>query len=143
MQLRNLVELDTQPVKRFKRYKGYAIYIRYKTWNVTSAREWDFTAEIVSSDCANAHLSGNTGLGHTPGRKSWRTTKCRTLLSLEVFFWLCFYFDRHQKGAHLYQRGAILTGRHRRLVGSCPKLPPWIGYWLPRWKIDTCGLCHR
>jgi len=29
MQLRNHV--DTQPVKRFKCYKGYAIYIRY--WN--------------------------------------------------------------------------------------------------------------
>jgi len=43
MQLRN--HADAQPAKRFKRQTGYAVYIRYQIWNVTSAREWDFTAK--------------------------------------------------------------------------------------------------
>jgi len=37
MQLRNHV--NTWAVKRFKRYRGYAVYIRYQIWTVASARE--------------------------------------------------------------------------------------------------------
>jgi len=39
---------------------------------------------------------------------------------------LFFYFVKHQKGAHLYQRGAILTGRYRRLAeaAAAPNSPP-------------------
>jgi len=31
--------VDTQPVKRFKHYEGYAVYIRYQIWNLASAQE--------------------------------------------------------------------------------------------------------
>ena len=44
MQLRNHVE--TQPLKRFKRYKDCAIYM-HKILNVANAQEWDFTAQMV------------------------------------------------------------------------------------------------
>ena len=36
-------------------------YIQYKIWIVGSARERDFTAQIVWWHCAIAHLGGNTG----------------------------------------------------------------------------------
>jgi len=36
----------TQPGRR---YKGYAIDIRYEIRNVKSAKEWDFTAQIYES----------------------------------------------------------------------------------------------
>jgi len=47
MQLRNHV--DTQLVKRFKRWKVFAIYLRIENeiWNVTSVQEWNFTAQMV------------------------------------------------------------------------------------------------
>jgi len=51
---------DPQPVKRFKRCG--ILYIRYQNFNVASAREWDFTAQVqvVLRICAVAPLSGNT-----------------------------------------------------------------------------------
>jgi len=39
--------VDTQAVKRFKRYNGYAVHIRYQICNVASVRECDFTVQIV------------------------------------------------------------------------------------------------
>ena len=57
MQFHNHV--DTQPVKRFDR--AMQIYIRYQIWNVASAQEWDFTAQMLWLFYAFAHLRGNTG----------------------------------------------------------------------------------
>ena len=61
MQLRNHV--NTWAVKRFKRYRGYAVYIRYQIWTVASAREWDFISQVVCWHCAFAHRRGNTVCG--------------------------------------------------------------------------------
>jgi len=47
MQLRNRV--DTQPVKRFKRLKGYLECGKY-------GRIWDFTSQLVWWHYAFAHL---------------------------------------------------------------------------------------
>jgi len=41
------------------------MYIRCWIWNVASAREWDFTTQMVWWHCAVAHLRGNTVHGHT------------------------------------------------------------------------------
>jgi len=46
-------------------WKGYAIYIWNWIWNVASAREWDFTRQMVwwhPRVFAVAHLWGNSGL---------------------------------------------------------------------------------
>ena len=52
-------------------------------------------------------------LGESPPRTSWKSTKCKAWLSLDLFkiiFYLCFFFDRYQKGAHFYQRGVTQQG---------------------------------
>jgi len=84
----------------------------------------------------------NKRLGQSLSRKSWCSTKCKALLSLECFLHLCL-FDRSQKGAHFYQRDAILTGRHRRLEGGvAPNCPPWIRHWLHTW-VKLCSPCFH
>jgi len=45
------------------------------------------------------------------------------------YFEICFYFHGHQKGAHLWQRGAIQGGATEVWGDSCFKLPPWIRHW--------------
>ena len=58
MQFHNHV--DTQLVKRFDRAMRYQI-MRYQIWNVASAQERHFTAQMHCWFCAVAHLRGNTG----------------------------------------------------------------------------------
>jgi len=36
--------------------KGHAMYIRYQIWNVASAQEWNFTAEMLWCFCGFAQL---------------------------------------------------------------------------------------
>jgi len=60
---------DTQAAKRFKRYEGYAMYVRHKIWSVASARERDFTAQMVCWHCAVAYIRGNTSCNNIP--KIW------------------------------------------------------------------------
>jgi len=43
---------------------------------------------------------------------------------VQSIFILSFYLAKHQKGAHLYQKGAIQRGATDLWGGSCPKLPP-------------------
>jgi len=52
-------------------------------------------------------------------------TKQKTLVILE-YFKICFYFQGHQKGAHLWQRGAI-QGCATEVWGEfAPNCPPRI-----------------
>ena len=51
------------------------------------------------------------------GTLTWRLTKRKILLILE-YFKMCFYFHGHQKGAHLWQRGAIQGGATEVWVGA-------------------------
>jgi len=43
---------------------------------------------------------------------------CLSETYLKITFHLCFYFDSHQKGAHLYQRGATRRGSTDVLGGA-------------------------
>jgi len=45
-------------------------------------------------------------------------------------FCLCFYFNSHQKGAHLYKSGAT-QGSATSVCGEvAPNCPPWIRHWI-------------
>jgi len=74
MQLRNHV--NTWAVKR---YRGYAAYIRYQIWTVASAREWDFTTQVVCWNCAFAHRRGNTASG---SRNRYIENRCHRALNV-------------------------------------------------------------
>jgi len=64
MQLRK--QVDTQSIKRFKCHKGYAIYsmydIKFGMLHATTAREFDFSAQMIWWYCAVVRLRGNTAL---------------------------------------------------------------------------------
>ena len=48
--------------EEFEALKGLCdIYIRYEVWNVVSAREWDFAAQMIWWCCAAAHLRESVG----------------------------------------------------------------------------------
>jgi len=44
MQFHSHVDCRHATSETFRR--GYAIYIRYQIWNIASAHEWDFTAQM-------------------------------------------------------------------------------------------------
>ena len=63
-------------------------------------------------------------LGQSPSCEHWNSTKCKALFSFEwVILPLFLLRYRHQKRAHFYQRGAILSGRHSRWGYVAPNCP--------------------
>ena len=65
-----------------------------------------FNGRSVGNRASTVLVSRRVGLGQNPSCKYWSSSKCNALFSLDWVFCLCFYFDRHQKGGHFYQRGA-------------------------------------
>ena len=58
----------------------------------------------------------------TNGKRGATKKKKNAGVDFRVFFNLCFYFDRLQNGAHLYQRGS--TDVWVAVASKCPLDPP-------------------